>query len=134
MTTPKSCCGKSGQGCVWYGTFLPSPLCRHSADSPNTAPRKRNARVERNRRCTAPAAKHPLRTQLLVLVAHAVRHCPRLLTSLRVRFLRNKADETKGARPAGACTCARAKTENSAPSGDTCLCGSRPAGTLHPSI
>lgn len=23
MTTPKSCCGKSGQGCVWYGTLFP---------------------------------------------------------------------------------------------------------------
>jgi hypothetical protein len=33
-----------------------------------------------------------------------------------------------GARPAGACTCDRAATENSTPSGSLCSCGARPAG------
>jgi len=35
-----------------------------------------------------------------------------------------------GARPAGACTCDRAATENTAPAGKTCACGMRAAGML----
>ena len=32
-----------------------------------------------------------------------------------------------GARPAGDCTCDRAETENSKPTGETCACGQRSA-------
>ncbi|KAK1624623.1 hypothetical protein BDP81DRAFT_105447 [Colletotrichum phormii] len=35
------------------------------------------------------------------------------------------------ARPVGECTCDRASTENTKPSGETCSCGSRPAGMWH---
>lgn len=86
-----------------------------------TVRNKPNAPAVKSQLFTAPARNPPPKIPLLVLVVHAVCSPPSLP--------RHQLTQT-GARPAGACTCDRAGSENTTPSGSTCACGSRPAGML----
>jgi hypothetical protein len=70
MSTPSTCCGKSGQGCVWYAyTSLPP-----SHDSTNSAKAhlKPGALAARNLLFNARAKKQRPKTLSLDLDAHAV--------------------------------------------------------------
>lgn len=108
MTNPTSCCGKSGQGCVWYVTFFPFP--RRERTNPQASASQAKCS------CGEKSALHC--------------SCDKATTENAVTGARCSCR----ARPAGACTCDRAKTENSTPSGDLCSCGSRPSGELPSSI
>jgi hypothetical protein len=86
MPTPSTCCRKSGQGCVWYGTFFTSRSC--SKANKVSAQRKPNAPVARNPLCTAPVAEQRLRTPSLDPAAHAVCYpLHSFLSSIRSLFL-----------------------------------------------
>lgn len=126
MATPNTCCGKSGQGCVWYDHCLPR-LFFDTELIIGSALRKRNALAERNRLYTVPVVKQRPRTRSPDLVALAVSYLHSCSTYKFHGLAGNKANNDPGARPAGACTCDRAQTENSTPSGELCSCGSRPA-------
>jgi hypothetical protein len=73
MVTPSTCCGKSGQGCVWYVPFTLSLfLVVHSNIS--KAPARPNAPADRSLLFNAAATSLPPRTLLPALAAHVVRH------------------------------------------------------------
>ncbi|TVY68858.1 hypothetical protein LSUE1_G007032 [Lachnellula suecica] len=67
---PSTCCGKSGQGCVWYGLISSFLIIYMLTFSP--APVKLSAPAARSLLFNAAATNPPLRTLSPVPVAHAV--------------------------------------------------------------
>jgi hypothetical protein len=135
-----TCCRKSGQGCI-CGKSDPMSTCAQPANILQLL--KQNVLVAKSTLLSATAAKPQRRIKLRDPAAHVVSHTH--LSSSQVldsgtNLARGRYSvfgfqtliQFVGARPAGACTCDRASTENKTPSGSTCSCGVRPAGRLLP--
>lgn len=136
---------------------LPPAAANQVRKQAASAPRKPNVPVARRRPCSAIVRGQQLRTWSKARDAHVVSApiiSPSLLvstpapTSVRGHAFfcgyqvvgteyfigagryADTLPKKPGARPAGACTCERAATENKAVNGATCSCGKRPAGTF----
>ena len=121
MTVPTSCCGRSGQSCVCASKAKCS--CGKQSALQCNCEKAKTENVVAGARCSC---RKP--------TSHLYALSPRFLVSKFPLF--SQQDHIVsiltslpyiGARPAGQCTCDRAKTENAKVAGATCACGVRPA-------